>query len=168
MSSSYAAVHSTCYVHIVLCYKLHLVVHVQLPTLFTLGKASSGTHSWIGTSRLPNPAIVPGMMKKKIINIACHCDDPPTLPNIALLLLKVQLSLSYEWLHREVLLASSCSSTTHNTVMNNSASDTISSTMLLMRLLEQFIVWAPCVSSTAFSLIHASAASVMRSAIVLP
>jgi len=43
----------------------------HIPRLFTLGNMSSGTHICIGTRRLPSPDMTPGMMKKKIISMAC-------------------------------------------------------------------------------------------------
>ena len=44
--------------------------HRRVPKLLIFGNIISGTHSWMGTSRFPKPAMVPGMMKKKIINMA--------------------------------------------------------------------------------------------------
>lgn len=43
----------------------------HIPRLFTLGNMSSGTHICIGTRRLPNPDMTPGMMKKNIMSMAC-------------------------------------------------------------------------------------------------
>ena len=41
------------------------------PRLFTLGYIISGVDSWIGSSMFPRPLIAAGMMKKKIMTIAC-------------------------------------------------------------------------------------------------